>query len=114
MAALQAAQLDEGPADEARDRIVSAAWQHLASYGAMVQAVAERMSPEAVARTHHAAHQTIGALVKRGLFTWPAERTWTGRECRRPKRGSGSGARWRYRLKAFFMFLPASLSCSPT
>ena len=41
MAALQAAQLDEGPADEARDRVVSAAWQHLASYGAMVQAVAD-------------------------------------------------------------------------
>ncbi|MGN6676627.1 MAG: TetR/AcrR family transcriptional regulator [Streptosporangiaceae bacterium] len=66
MSALRAAQPDEGPADEALDRMVAAAWQHLASYGAMAQAVAEQMSPEAVARTHEAAHHTIGALVERG------------------------------------------------
>jgi hypothetical protein len=28
--------------------------------------VAEFLSPEAVTRTHHAAHQTIGALAERG------------------------------------------------
>ena len=66
MAALRAAEPDEGPADEAVDRMVGAAWQHLARYGAMAQAVSEVMNPEAVARTHHAAHQTIGALVERG------------------------------------------------
>jgi TetR/AcrR family transcriptional regulator, mexCD-oprJ operon repressor len=66
MAALRAAEPDEGPADEAIDRIVAAAWQHLARFGAMSQAVAEQMSPEAVARTHRAAHQTLGALVERG------------------------------------------------
>jgi AcrR family transcriptional regulator len=66
MAALRAAEPDEGPADEAADRMVAAAWRHLARYGAMAQAVAEQMSPEAVARTHRAAHQTIGALVERG------------------------------------------------
>ena len=46
--------------------MVAAAWQHLANYGAMAQAVAEQMSPKAVARTHEAAHHTIGALVERG------------------------------------------------
>ena len=66
MAALRVAEPDEGPADEAADRMIAAAWQHLARFGAMAQAVAEQMSPEAVARTHHAAHETIGALVERG------------------------------------------------
>jgi len=66
MAALRAAGPDEGPADEAVDRMLAAAWQHLATYGAMAQAVAEQMSPEVVARTHRAAHQSIGALVERG------------------------------------------------
>jgi TetR/AcrR family transcriptional regulator, mexCD-oprJ operon repressor len=66
MAALRAAEPDEGLADAAVDRMVAAAWQHLARFGAMAQAVAEQMSPEAVAKTHQAAHQTIGALVERG------------------------------------------------
>ncbi|MDR2984935.1 MAG: TetR/AcrR family transcriptional regulator [Nocardiopsaceae bacterium] len=66
MAALRAAEPDEGPAEEAVDRMVAASWRHIASFGAMAQAVAEQMSPEAVARTHQAAHQTIGALVERG------------------------------------------------
>src|SRR5215467_9781254 len=56
----------EAAVARAVDRMVAAAWQHLASYGAMAQAVAEQMSPEAVARTHEAAHHTIGALVERG------------------------------------------------
>jgi AcrR family transcriptional regulator len=66
MAALRAAEPDAGPADQAVDRMVAASWRHIARYGAMSQAVAEQMSPEAVARTHQAAHQTIGALVERG------------------------------------------------
>jgi hypothetical protein len=32
----------------------------------MAQAVAEQLGPDAVARTHRAAHQTIGALLDRG------------------------------------------------
>jgi AcrR family transcriptional regulator len=66
MAALRAAEPEEGPADAAVDRILAAAWQHLARFGAMAQAVSEQMSPEAVARTHQSAHQSIGALVERG------------------------------------------------
>jgi hypothetical protein len=46
--------------------MIALAWQHLASYGAMAQATSEQLSPEAVARTHQAAQQTIGALLERG------------------------------------------------
>jgi hypothetical protein len=66
MAALQAARPDEGPAVQALERMVAAAWQHLARYGAMAQAVAEQLNPEAVARTHEAAFRTIGGLLERG------------------------------------------------
>jgi TetR/AcrR family transcriptional regulator, mexCD-oprJ operon repressor len=66
MTALEAARPDEGPPVEALDRLLAAAWQHLAGYSAMAQAVAESLGPEAVARTHHAAYETIGALLERG------------------------------------------------
>jgi AcrR family transcriptional regulator len=66
MAAVQAARLDEGPPALALERMLAAAWRHLARYGAMAQAVAEQLGPDAVARTHRAAHQTIGALLDRG------------------------------------------------
>lgn len=66
MAALEFAHANDGPPVEALDRMIAAAWQHLARYGAMAAAVAELLSPEAVARTHRAAHQTIGALLERG------------------------------------------------
>jgi AcrR family transcriptional regulator len=66
MAALEAADPGSGPPVQALERMLAAAWQHLARYSAMAQAVAELLSPEAVTRTHQAAHQTIGALVERG------------------------------------------------
>jgi TetR/AcrR family transcriptional regulator, mexCD-oprJ operon repressor len=66
MAALEGVGLDDGPPLEVLERMLAAAWRHLARYGAMAQAVAEQMSPEAIARTHQAAHQTIGALLARG------------------------------------------------
>ncbi len=66
MAALESAHANDSPPVEALDRMIAGAWQHLAQYGAMAAAVAELLSPEAVARTHRAAHQTIGALAERG------------------------------------------------
>ena len=66
MTALQSVHPDEGPPVEALDRMVDATWQHLARYRAMAAAVAELLSPEAVTRTHQAAHHTIGALLERG------------------------------------------------
>ncbi len=65
-AALEAAQADGEPPVQALERLLAAAWQHLARYSAMAQAVTEQLGPEAVASTHHAAHQTIGALLERG------------------------------------------------
>ena len=66
MAALQSVRPDDGPPAEALDRMLAAAWQHLASYRAMAAAVAGSLSPEAVERTHLAAHQTISMLLERG------------------------------------------------
>jgi AcrR family transcriptional regulator len=66
MAALQSVHPDDGPPVEALERMLAATWQHLASYRAMAAAVAELLSPEAITRTHQAAHQTIGALLERG------------------------------------------------
>jgi AcrR family transcriptional regulator len=66
MAALEAADPGTGPPVEALERMLAGAWQHLARYSAMAQAVAELLSPEAVTRTHQSAHQTIGALLERG------------------------------------------------
>ena len=66
MTALQAVHPDDGPPAQALDRMLAATWQHLARYRAMAAAVAELLTPEAVTRTHQAAHQTIGALLERG------------------------------------------------
>jgi TetR/AcrR family transcriptional regulator, mexCD-oprJ operon repressor len=66
MVALQAVHPEEGPPVEALDRVLAATWQHLARYRAMAAAVAELLSPEAVTRTHQAAHQALGALLERG------------------------------------------------
>jgi TetR/AcrR family transcriptional regulator, mexCD-oprJ operon repressor len=66
MAALQSVHPDDGPPVEALDRMLAAAWQHLARYGAMAAAVAELLSPEAVTRTHLPAHHTVSTLLARG------------------------------------------------
>jgi len=66
MKALESASPGDGPPAEALDRVLAGAWQHLARYGAMAQAVAELLTPDAVARTHQAAHQAIGTLLARG------------------------------------------------
>jgi TetR/AcrR family transcriptional repressor of mexCD-oprJ operon len=66
MTALEGAEPQAGPPVQALQRMIAAAWQHLARYSAMSQAVAEQLSPQAVARSHQAAHRTIGALLERG------------------------------------------------
>jgi len=66
MTALQSVHPDDGPPVEALDRMLAATWQHLARYRAMAAAAAELLAPEAVTRTHQAAHHTIGALLERG------------------------------------------------
>lgn len=85
MTALEAARLDSGPPVQALERMLAVAWQHLARYGAMAQAVAEHLSPDAVTRTHQAAHQTIGALAERGRadgsFRTDLPATWLVTAC---------------------------------
>lgn len=66
MAAMEAASPAEGPATKALERVLAEGWQHLAGYEAMAQAVSELLSPEAVTRTHQAAHRTIASLLARG------------------------------------------------
>lgn len=66
MAALQAVGPEDGPAVEALERVLAAGWQHIAGYQAMAQAVSELLTPEAVTRTHQAAHRTIANLLARG------------------------------------------------
>ena len=66
MTALQSVHPDDGPPVEALDRMLAATWQHLSRYQAMAAAVAELLSPEAITRTHQAAHHTVGALLERG------------------------------------------------
>ena len=66
MAAVEAARPEEGPADEALVRMLAAGWQYLGRYQAMAKAVSKLLTPEAVTRTHHAAFDTIGALLRRG------------------------------------------------
>src|SRR5215472_1085001 len=66
MTTLQSVHPDDGPPIEALDRMLAATWQHLARYQAMAAAVSELLTPEAVTRTHQAAHHTIGALLERG------------------------------------------------
>lgn len=66
MAALEAASPSDGPPVEALERVLAGGWQHLARYQAMAQAVSELLSPEAVTRTHQAAHRTIAGLLARG------------------------------------------------
>jgi TetR/AcrR family transcriptional repressor of mexCD-oprJ operon len=66
MSAVEAASPADGPAVDALDRMLGATWEHLARYSAMAQAVAELLSPDAVTRTHQAAHQTVSTLLERG------------------------------------------------
>jgi TetR/AcrR family transcriptional repressor of mexCD-oprJ operon len=66
VAALQSAHPEDGPPVQALDRMLAAAWQHLARHQAMAAAAAELLSPKAIDRTHQAAHHTISALLERG------------------------------------------------
>jgi TetR/AcrR family transcriptional repressor of mexCD-oprJ operon len=65
-AALKAAKPNEGPAVEALDRVIAAAWQELDRNRAIAQATADHLIPAEVTRTHAAAMRPIRRLVERG------------------------------------------------
>ena len=62
--AIDAAEPDRGPAVEALDRVVTAAWRELDRNSAIAAAV--QLDPTALRRTHDAAQRRVRALVRRG------------------------------------------------
>jgi AcrR family transcriptional regulator len=66
MAAFEAARLDEGPADEALDRMLEASWGQLARFHGLVRVAMEHLPPGAMHRTHHAMMAPLQALLERG------------------------------------------------
>ena len=64
--ALEAAEPQRGPAVEALDRLIAAAWHELDRNRAIAQAAAEHLIPAEVMRTHDAALHPVRKLVQRG------------------------------------------------
>lgn len=65
-AALEDAQLDQGSALEALDRLTAIAWDHLDRGGGIARVSADVLSPAAMDRAHRVLHEPIGALIRRG------------------------------------------------
>jgi TetR/AcrR family transcriptional regulator, mexCD-oprJ operon repressor len=65
-AALESARPDSGPPLEALERLLSAGWRELDRNGAVAAAAAAQLSPDALARSHQAAHERVRELVERG------------------------------------------------
>jgi TetR/AcrR family transcriptional repressor of mexCD-oprJ operon len=61
-----ALELDRGPADEALARLIDASWKGLSRHAHMADAALSELDPEALRHSHHAAHNVIHDLVKRG------------------------------------------------
>jgi TetR/AcrR family transcriptional regulator, mexCD-oprJ operon repressor len=64
--AIEAAGIDQGPPHEALDRLIAAAWGEIDRNRLVATAASEQLSPAALARSHAALHEPIGALVERG------------------------------------------------
>ena len=66
VAAVRAARPEEGPADEALDRVLETSWRELARFGPVARVALERMSAQALHRSHRAMLEPLRALVERG------------------------------------------------
>jgi TetR/AcrR family transcriptional regulator, mexCD-oprJ operon repressor len=64
--ALDAVELERGPPLEALGRVIEAGWRDLDRNDAIAQAAGELLTPEALRRTHRAAHERLRTLVERG------------------------------------------------
>jgi TetR/AcrR family transcriptional repressor of mexCD-oprJ operon len=64
--ALDAVEPERGPPPEALGRVIDVGWRDLDRNGAIAQAASELLTPEALRRTHQAAHRRIRKLVDRG------------------------------------------------
>lgn len=66
MAAIEPAELEQGPPVEALQRLIAASWQELARNSSIRRASATELSADAMRRVHGHAHVVIEALVGRG------------------------------------------------
>lgn len=64
--AFEAARPEDGPADEALDRMFEASWGRLAGFQGLAHVAREHLSPGALHRTHHAMMAPLHALIERG------------------------------------------------
>jgi TetR/AcrR family transcriptional regulator, mexCD-oprJ operon repressor len=64
--ALDAVEPERGAAPEALERVIDVGWRDLDRNTAIAQAAGDQLTPEALRRTHQAAHQRLRKLVDRG------------------------------------------------
>jgi TetR/AcrR family transcriptional regulator, mexCD-oprJ operon repressor len=64
--ALDAVEPERGPPLEALGRVIDVGWRDLDRNDAIAQAAGELLTPEALRRTHRAAHQRLRNLINRG------------------------------------------------
>jgi AcrR family transcriptional regulator len=66
MAAIASAELEQGPAVEALQRLLSTSWEHIAHYETLARTAAAELSTDAMQRAHHDARTVIKRLIERG------------------------------------------------
>jgi AcrR family transcriptional regulator len=66
MEAIASAELEEGPAVEALQRLLSSSWEHIARYESLARTAALELSTDAMRRAHHDARTVIERLIERG------------------------------------------------
>jgi AcrR family transcriptional regulator len=66
MAAIDTAEVGQGPAADALARLIPAAWQQLAAHDQIGRAAASDLSAEAMRAAHHSAREAIRELIERG------------------------------------------------
>jgi AcrR family transcriptional regulator len=66
MAAFEAARPQEGPADEALERMLEASWGQLGKFQGLVRVALEHLQAGAVHRSHHAMMAPLQQLIERG------------------------------------------------
>jgi AcrR family transcriptional regulator len=66
MAAIAAADPEQGPAGEALQRLMKESWEHLARHQSLARAAAAELSSDAMRRAHRDAQAVIKRLIERG------------------------------------------------
>jgi AcrR family transcriptional regulator len=65
-AQIDAARLDEGPADEALRRLIATSWAIVAGHGALLNAARTELAPDVLRARHEPIRARIGRLIERG------------------------------------------------